>query len=732
MPESSKPRTAALARRLSILYLAALGTIALLTIIGQFVVQQAIIQLEGDSRIVNIAGRQRMLSQRMTRLMFDLAYTKQADTANKIRMDLDTWTLNHVGLQRGSTVLQLPGKNSQSVEKRFNELTPHFEVLREIIESTLVRFSPGGDSVLNADIRNELSFHSDAFLAGMDNIVASLEKEARDRVNRLRWIETALLFATIAVLVCEGLFVFSPAVASLNRSLTQLQRTSDELERAKEVAENANRAKTIFLAKVSHELRTPLHSILGMLALVRQSNIGPNQLTQIRLAHEASTSLLSLVDDLLDVASIEQGREFIIHPQVVDLPGLLASTSEVMSPLAVAKGLQYELKLDKLMPTWVTLDADRVRQVMSNLLQNAIRYTTTGSVQCKADIQTEETQVLLRLAIEDTGIGISPTDQERIFTSFTRGGRQEAPSEFGRRMGLGLTITKAIVKRLGGEISLTSEVGKGSRFTVTLPFQVAKANDSNQAILPIRTLQFNTALTSSNHARPTALIVDDSPTNLLVMRLYLRQLGYRTMSVSSLKASIVKFRTHRFDIVLMDRNLADGDGLDFPRLLSDSDATRCFGSSRVFLVTAEINLTADSDLRLKPFTRVLHKPISLAELQASIDANVPHEVAPCPRTQGEFDFEGLKRKLTRIVIERLPDELESFKRLLEQSDFTRLEFISHRLLGSAGNAGMSALATLATKLNHAAAQRDSSKIESIISQLDKLVASIDIAHSRQE
>ncbi len=716
MPESTKPKTAALAGRLTILYLAALGTIALLTISGQFVVQQAIIRLEGDSRIVNIAGRQRMLSQRLTRLTFDLDYTKQADAANHIRLDLDTWTQNHVGLQRGSAVLQLPGKNSPSVDKLFIELTPHFEVLREIIESTLVRFATGGDAVLKADTRNELSFHSDAFLAGMDNIVASLEQEARDRVNRLRWIETALLFATIAVLVCEGFFVFSPAVASLNRSLTQLQHTSDELERAKDVAEKANMAKTDFLAKVSHELRTPLHAVLGMLGLVRQGRLRPNQLTQIRLAHEASTSLLSLVNDLLDVANIEQGSEFIVHPQVVDLAGMLTSTSEVMSPLAVSKGLQFELNLDKSLPTWVIVDADRVRQVLSNLLQNAIRYTTTGTVQCKADIQTEATQALLRLVIEDTGIGISPADQERIFTSFSRGTIHDAPSEFGRRMGLGLTITYAIVKKLGGEISLTSKVGVGSRFTVTLPVQLAKANVSERANIPIRVL---TSITSAKFARPTALIVDDSPTNLLVMRSYLRQLGYRTMSVSSLKESTVKFRTHRFDIVLMDRNLSDGDGLDFPQLLSDSDAAVCFGSSRVFLITAEINLTVNSDLRLKPFSHILHKPLSLAELRAALETNVPHEAAPAPSLSGEYDFEGLRRKLTRNVIERLPDDLKSFKRMLDQSDFAGLKFISHRLLGSAGNAGMSEIATLATKLYDAASQRNRSEIESILSYLNQ-------------
>ena len=419
MPESIHPRTATLAKRLTILYMAALGAIALLTMIGQLVVQQAIIQLEGDSRIVNIAGRQRMLSQRLTRLTFEMAYNKehskttdslQSDLAANVRTDLATWTQNHDGLQHGSEVLKLPGKNSRSVNRLFNQITPHFEALRRIIESTLIRSTQDGDQSdqgIDADIRSELGFQSDAFLAGMDDIVTRLEQEARDRVNRLRWIESALLFATIAVLVCEGLFVFSPSVASLTRSLTKLQQTSNELEKAKEAAEKANTAKTDFLARVSHELRTPLHAILGMLGLVEQSKLTFGQRFKIRLANEASTSLLSLVNDLLDVASIELGREIVLHLEEVDLQGLLRSTADVMRPMALQKGLQFHLKLEEALPSLVTVDADKVRQILTNLLQNAIRYTTSGQICCNASIKAEATQVCLQMSVQDTGIGIS-------------------------------------------------------------------------------------------------------------------------------------------------------------------------------------------------------------------------------------------------------------------------------------------------------------------------------------
>ena len=742
MPESIHPRTAALAKRLTILYMAALGAIALLTMIGQLVVQQAIIQLEGDSRIVNIAGRQRMFSQRLTRLTLEMAYTREhspasvslpSDPATNIRTDLDSWTQNHDGLQHGSEILKLPGKNSRSVDRLFDQIAPHFEALGRIIESTLMHFSPGGDQRIDADTRSELSFQSDAFLAGMDDIVTRLEQEARDRVNRLRWIETALLFATIAVLVCEGLFVFSPAATSLTRSLTKLHQTSYELENAKEAAEKANSAKTDFLRRVSHELRTPLHAILGMLGLVEQSKLSHGQRNKIRLANEASTSLLSLVNDLLDVASIELGREIILHPELVDLHGLVRSTAEVMRPMAVQKGLQFHLSLDDSLPNLVTVDADKVRQILTNLLQNAIRYTARGQVCCNASIKAEATKVSLVFSVEDTGIGISQDDQVQIFASFSRGNIHVESDAFGRGMGLGLAITQAMVKNLSGTLSLKSEVGKGSRFTVILPIEIAKdapsepkPNSTGTSIChrnPRQVDLLRPLALNPNGAMPTALIVDDSTANLLVMRSYLRQLGYRTMSVSSLQQSLLKFRKHRFDVIFMDRHLSDGDGLNFPNMLSGPMEKSLFASTKVLLVTAEIHLKSDNDERLKPFFGVLHKPISLSQLRAAIDGAVPcGHVKVAEQTEtGDPDSERLRRKLARNLISVLPREIESFKKMVTLCDYAGIEFASHRLIGSAGNAGLTDIASLAFSLHEAAGNKDTATIECNLSKLSRFL-----------
>ncbi len=739
MRESSLPQAGALTKRLTILYMAALGMIALLTIIGQFVVQQAIIRLEGDSRIVNIAGRQRMLSQRLTRLTLELAYiveqsrtnrlddadlaSPQTDSMSSIRTDLETWGKNHEGLQRGSESLQLPGSNSETVVKLFEELSPHFEAMRRIVESTLARVPPPVDAIIDTAGRKELSYHSDSFLAGMDAIVTRLEKEARDRVNRLRWIERFLLFATIAVLVCEGIFIFSPAVASLSRSLTRLQSISDELEKAKGTAEKANMAKTSFLARVSHELRTPLHAILGMLELVQRSKLRSDQRAKIHLASEASTSLLTLVDDLLDVASIELGREIVLHPLDVNLRALLSSTFEMMKPMAIEKGLQFQLNVDDSLPDKVTVDADKVRQILTNLLQNAIRYTPLGHVHCNVDTLTETNHVFLQVAVEDTGIGISNEDQEHIFASFRRINHDDASNTFGRPMGMGLTITLAMVKKLHGTIVLTSEVGNGSRFVVTLPIQPVMECTRQMDPVSNRIETFLKRYPTENESRPTALIVDDSSTNLLVLRSYLKRLGYRTMSVLSLRESVVKFRRHHFDLVFMDRHLSDGDGLNFPQLLSrnlaekkDLDRLPVLGATKLFLVTAEIYLQPNGDSRLNPFTDVLHKPISLEQLNRAI-LGTNRSDATKLSGDNERDFDLLRKKLAVEFIERFSSEIETIKNKLVASDYSAIQFLSHRIFGSAGNAGLLEIAELARELHKAASEENQTRIEYILSQL---------------
>ena len=203
------------------------------------------------------------------------------------------------------------------------------------------------------------------------------------------------------------------------------------------------------------------------------------------------------------------------------------------------------------------------------------------------------------------------------------------------------------------------------------------------------------------------------------------------MSVLSLQESVVKFRRHHFDLVFMDRHLSDGDGLNFPKMLTrnlvekkDLDGLPVFGATKVFLVTAEIYLQPNGDSRLSPFAGVLHKPVSLAELKRAINSTLPSDPA-CGAEQTrvvEPTFDLLRQKLSRNFIEGLPSLISSIREMLAHRDYAGIEFVAHRLMGSAGNAGLIEIAELAVELHKTASEENQKCIEVILSQLaDKLV-----------
>ena len=198
------------------------------------------------------------------------------------------------------------------------------------------------------------------------------------------------------------------------------------------------------------------------------------------------------------------------------------------------------------------------------------------------------------------------------------------------------------------------------------------------------------------------------------------------MSVPSLRQSVVKFRRHHFDLVFMDRHLSDGDGLNFPKMLArdvgeekDRDGLPLFGATKVFLVTAEIYLQPNGDSRLNPFAGVLHKPISLAELKRAINSTLRSDFA-CGAEQTrvvETSFDVLRRKLSRNFIEELPNLISSIREMLAHRDYAGIEFVAHRMMGSAGNAGLIEIAELAMELHKTASEENQKCIEDLVFSL---------------
>lgn len=714
-------------RRLTLLYILALGLVAVLTLSGQVLVQLALSNLEGDSQIVNIAGRQRMLSQRIVRLILELDSSETSTSRRPIALAELTrlsseWTDYHELLQKGSEGLKVQAKNTPAILKLFANIEPHFRETKAVISQFVPNQAKDHDhtSTLSGESRQSLIDHSDEFLVGMDAIVNQYEVESRQRVERLRSIEAGLVIATLLVLLCEGLFIFSPAVRSLRKSFHQIETVTEQLQSAKLFAESASLAKTQFLTRLSHELRTPLHAILGMLSLLSKSTLTKSQKRKVKLTRAASQSLGHLVDDLLEVSRIEQGDYIKLTPGPMRLLPFIADCVALMRPIAIKKGLVIDYLVDEAIPQWILQDRHRLRQVIINLLQNAIRYTTTGSIQVFVNQSILSGKTLLKIEVIDTGAGIPDESLSRIFESFSRLDENVAVNAFGRGLGLGLPITQALVTKMGGNISVKSQVSKGTTFAVTIPLHPADPATS--------TRETDRPQKATRVAPPSlrALIVDDAKANRLLLKGYLRRLGIRSIEADSVTNAIKAWQEYQPALILLDRHLTDGEGCDFIQqlrlLVNTSESQSSF--PKILLVTADAPGHSSADLSIdehgQGILRVLQKPLSLGALKSAFsDADIftNLESGPSKSESASSDFTELKAKLQLMVLQNLPNELSEIQRFWHARDYIAIEKISHRVSGSAGNAGLEQCGMLAKELEMACSESDCLQIEKAIKLL---------------
>lgn len=342
----------------------------------------------------------------------------------------------------------------------------------------------------------------------------------------------------------------------------RIAERTEQLEEAMRTAQAANQAKSDFLANVSHELRTPMNGVIGMLELTLESQLAPEQVEQLQTAQSCAYSLLTLLNDILDLSKIEAGK-MTLERIPFNVRRMVEECVKAHQPRAAQNGVPLRSQVSPDVPEQIVGDPLRIRQILSNLVSNAVKFTQTGSVNVKIDGELfSEREFSLQFTVEDSGTGIPADKLACIFDKFT-----QADGSVSRKYGgtgLGLAITRKLVEMHQGEIQVESEVGRGTTFRVILPCEIA----TEEPMISKTTDRLPAAPPDAAYGLVRILVVEDNQVNQKVVTTALRKRGYSIEVANDGNEALAKLeKSSRFDLILMDVQMPVLDGLEATRLI---------------------------------------------------------------------------------------------------------------------------------------------------------------------
>ena len=521
-----------------------------------------------------------------------------------------------------------------------------------------------------------------------------------------------------------------------------------ELRESEAHAQDANRAKSAFLAAMSHEIRTPMIGVTGMLELLSHTELDAGQRHCVTVIETSAQALLQIIGDILDFSKIEAGR-LDLAPEPTDLRRLVEATVNNFLGVASSRGLNLTLTVDPNVAPAHRVDPLRVRQILSNLVSNALKFTHKGGVAIELELlmQDDETQTLA-LRVQDTGIGIDQAHQDRLFAPFAQADAGTARAYGGT--GLGLAICLRLARLLGGDLGLRSQLGEGTTVTLVLPLPkvsadtIARRRDGGAAEFALRAAP---TVAEAERERSLILVVDDHPTNREVVARQLERAGYASIGAADGADALELWKTQRFALMLADVHMPRMDGYALAAAVRVHEQREGLARTPIVALTANVTKGEAERCVAAGMDDFLGKPVGIAQLARKMRQWLPHVVFPARvaalpaapvATTAEaapVDLAALRdiaggddavvASLVRDFVESTARDVAAIAQAHADGDADALARNAHRIKGAARLVGATALADAADALE----RRSRGGEQKVPAEVDALTAAFEVLNA---